>query len=256
MISYTKRCVNFISLFFTIIIFLFLIFSRIYLEQKNMKHDFDNNLSKVYQYDDSYTKNIYFTQISLERIRKAERIQREEINIAKQRYEQSINMSKNILNKTKGTIVTKIEKVEVSAERKNIEKKLSKINIYRTNPWRIKIPKLGLDAPITEGTTSEDLRRTVGHFEGTTKWKGNVALAGHNRGYRCNFFQEIKELKKGDKIIYCTSKGKKEYKVTINKVIKETNWEYVKPSKQNKITLITCEKNRKAYRRCIQAVEI
>ena len=75
---------------------------------------------------------------------------------------------------------------------------LSKINIYRTNKWRIKIPVLGLDAPISQGTSSEELRRTVGHFEETDKWDGNVALAAHNRGYKCNFFQEIRKLKDGD----------------------------------------------------------
>lgn len=133
---------------------------------------------------------------------------------------------------------------------------VSKIDIYSTNPWRIKIPKLRLDAPITEGTSAESLRRTVGHFEETDKWKGNVALAGHNRGYRCNFFQEIKNLEKGDIIIYCTKKGERKYQVVVNTVIKETDWKYIQNTKDNRITLITCEKNKREYRRCIQAVEI
>ena len=85
---------------------------------------------------------------------------------------------------------------------------------------------------------------------------GNVALAGHNRGYRCNFFQEIKNLKNGDIIIYSTEKGQRKYKVTLNKVIKETDWTYIQNTKDNRLTLITCEKNKKEYRRCVQAVEI
>lgn len=131
-----------------------------------------------------------------------------------------------------------------------------KVNIYRSNPWRIKIPKLRLDAPITEGTSAESLRRTVGHFEHSDKWMGNVCLAGHNRGYRCNFFGEIKDLKKGDIIIYCTEQGERIYRVTINTIIKETDWSYLKKTKDNRITLITCEINRREYRRCIQAVEV
>lgn len=146
----------------------------------------------------------------------------------------------------------------VTKENKKTEKitTIDKIDIYSTNPWRIKIPKLRVDAPITEGTSNEALRRTVGHFEQTDKWKGNVCLAGHNRGYRCNFFQEIKKLEKGDIIIYCTKKGERKYKVIVNTVIKETDWSYLKDTKDNRITLITCEENRREYRRCIQAVEV
>lgn len=133
---------------------------------------------------------------------------------------------------------------------------LSKINIYRTNKWRIKIPVLGLDAPISQGTSNEELRRTVGHFEETDKWDGNVALAAHNRGYKCNFFQEIRKLKDGDTIVYSTEKGQRQYKVVLNKVIKETDWTYIQNTKDNRLTLITCEMNKREYRRCVQAVEI
>ena len=133
---------------------------------------------------------------------------------------------------------------------------LSRINIYRTNKWRIKIPVLGLDAPISQGTSSEELRRTVGHFEETDKWDGNVALAAHNRGYKCNFFQEIRKLKDGDTIVYSTDKGQRQYKVVLNKVIKETDWTYIQNTKDNRLTLITCEMNKREYRRCVQAVEI
>lgn len=140
-------------------------------------------------------------------------------------------------------------------DKQEIEK-LTNVDIYSTNPWRIKIPSIRLDAPITEGTSSEALRRTVGHFEQTDKWEGNVCLAGHNRGYRCNFFQDIKELKKGDIILYSTEKGERKYQVVLNTVIKETDWSYIQNTKDNRITLITCETNRKEYRRCIQAVEV
>ena len=148
-----------------------------------------------------------------------------------------------------------LKQFEEDSKEKEIEK-LTNIDIYSTNPWRIIIPKLRLDAPISEGTTAESMRRTVGHFEETPKWKGNVALAGHNRGYRCNFFQEIKNLQKGDIIIYCTELGQRKYKVVVNTIIKETNWNYIENTKDNRLTLITCETGKRDYRRCIQAVEI
>lgn len=124
------------------------------------------------------------------------------------------------------------------------------------NQWRIQIPKLNLDAHIEEGTNSDVLLRAVGHFEDTSSWNGNVCLAGHNRGYQCNFFQKIKNLKLGDEIIYCTKQGRKVYQVQTNKIILETDWSYLETTKDNRITLITCEENRGEYRRCIQAVQV
>ena len=132
----------------------------------------------------------------------------------------------------------------------NIEQILDK-----ENKWRIKIPKINVDAPIKTGTSQEVLALSVGHFPDTTTWNGNVALAGHNRGYRCNFFQDIKKLKIGDKIIYSTPKGERTYKVILNKIIKQTDWTYVQGTNDNRITLITCVENMHDYRRCVQAVE-
>lgn len=148
------------------------------------------------------------------------------------------------------------EDIQSSSTNASSRGKVGTINIYSTNPWRIKIPKLNVNAPITDGTEAEELRRTVGHFKQTTKWNGNVALAGHNRGYRCNFFQDIRKLQKGDEIIYATEKGERKYKVVVNKLIKETDWNYIKNTKDNRITLITCENNKREYRRCVQALEI
>lgn len=122
------------------------------------------------------------------------------------------------------------------------------------NKWRIQIPIIGLDAHIEEGTTPDILLKSVGHFTESNGWDGNVCLAGHNRGYQCNFFQKIKQLKQGDEIIYCTKQGKRIYQVQTNRVILETDWSYIQSTKDNRITLITCEENRGEYRRCIQAM--
>lgn len=130
------------------------------------------------------------------------------------------------------------------------------IKTYEKSDWRIQIPRLNLDVHILEGTDSNVLLKAVGHFENMAKWNGNVGLAAHNRGYHCNFFKNIKNLKQGDEIIYSTNQGKRVYKVIVNQVIEETDWSYLKETVDNRITLITCEENRRAYRRCIQAVEV
>ena len=139
--------------------------------------------------------------------------------------------------------------IESQTQRQIVQANLS-------NQWRLQIPKLNLNAHIEEGTTGDFLLRAVGHFEDTNQWNGNVCLAGHNRGYQCNFFQKIKTLNLGDEIIYCTKQGKKVYQVQTNKIVLETDWSYLKDTKDNRITLITCEENRGEYRRCIQAVQV
>lgn len=129
-------------------------------------------------------------------------------------------------------------------------------NQYKENKWRILISKINLDAPIIEGTSKEVLRRGVGHFETTSKWDGNVVLAAHNRGYKYNFFKEIKNLEEGDIIVYKTESNSRNYKVIENKKIKETDFSCLENTNENILTLITCLENMPEYRTCIQAVEI
>lgn len=130
------------------------------------------------------------------------------------------------------------------------------LNQYKQYNWRIIISKINLDASILEGTNKEVLRRGVGHFETTSKWDGNVCLAAHNRGYKYNYFQELKSLKMGDIIIYQTEKGKRTYSVEVKEKIKETDWSKIKETKENYLTLLTCVENMPEYRLCIQAKEI
>jgi len=122
--------------------------------------------------------------------------------------------------------------------------------------WGISIPKINLIAPIEEGTTSQIMNRSVGHFVDTSISNGNVALAAHNRGYPKNYFENIKLLRKGDYILYKLDDISKIYIVDIVTVIKDTDWRYLENTEDNRITLITCIENEPEYRRCIQGKEI
>lgn len=123
------------------------------------------------------------------------------------------------------------------------------------NTWCLEIPKINLKANISEGTTKEVMEDYIGHFEETTKENGNVGLAAHNRGYKNNYFQKIKELKEGDSIFYTYKGETKEYLVTKHVIIKDTDWTYLEDTDKNTITLITCVENEPEYRRCIQGEE-
>ena len=74
-------------------------------------------------------------------------------------------------------------------------------------------------------------------------------------GYPINYFEKIKDLSIGDEIIYTTPYGEKTYEVIKYEVIKETDWSNLQKTHDNRITLITCVKNRPKNRLCIQAIE-
>ncbi len=128
-------------------------------------------------------------------------------------------------------------------------------NNLEESKWFIEIPKISLKAEIAEGTTKETLNQYVGHFEKTQTECGNIGLAAHNRGYKVNYFQNIKQLQKGDEIRYVHDKFEKIYEVEKCRIIKDTDWKYLEDTEDNRLTLITCVENQPEYRRCIQAIE-
>ena len=147
--------------------------------------------------------------------------------------------------------ITIPDKVEV-----NLEKSNSINNLKKSDEWKLEIPKISLCAKISEGTTSKVMDKYIGHFMETSKDNGNVGLAAHNRGYKVNYFANLKKLEKGDLVIY-TYKGKSQkYTVTSKEIIKDTDWSKLENSTVNKLTMITCVENKPEYRLCVQATEI
>ena len=121
--------------------------------------------------------------------------------------------------------------------------------------WQIEIPQIGLEANIAEGTASQTLDYYVGHFEETGTILGNICLAAHNRGYLNNYFEHIKDLKKGD-IAYYTYYGiQKIYKIDQLLIIDDKNWDVLESSTKSELTLITCMEDKPHLRRCLKAVE-
>lgn len=173
------------------------------------------------------------------------------LNQFKENQKKEVNSTFILKTSQINLVANQKEKREDKIERKEIVQ-----NQYKTNTWRILIPKINLDAPILEGASKEILRRGVGHITATSKWDGNVVLVAHNRGYKYNFFQEIKRLEKGDKIQYQNEQRIRTYEVVGKKQIRETDLSCLEDTKENQLTLITCLENLPEYRICIQAEEI
>lgn len=138
----------------------------------------------------------------------------------------------------------------------NTEKTIEEEVENKNDEWYLEIPCINLKANIKEGTTKEIMEDYIGHFEETKKDIGNIGLAAHNRGYKNNYFQNLKELKENDEIYYKDKNKKRKYVVIKNIIIKDTDWTNLEESSDgNIITLITCVENQPEYRRCVQGKE-
>ena len=115
--------------------------------------------------------------------------------------------------------------------------------------------QINLNGTVKEGSTNEILRDYIGHIEETAKYDGNVGLAAHNRGNKYSYFARINELEPGDEIVYTTKYGERKYIVDTKKEILETDWSNLEGTSDNRLTLITCIKNKVNQRLCVQAVQ-
>ena len=119
----------------------------------------------------------------------------------------------------------------------------------------LKIPAIGVNVKVYQGTDSATLAKGAGHFEETSVWDGNVAIAGHNRGSNCVFGQ-IHTLSIGDRINYITKIGTRTYAVTSVSKISETDRSGLAESANNTLTLYTCVRDQSGYRWCVTAAEV
>ena len=117
----------------------------------------------------------------------------------------------------------------------------------------IKIDKIGFSGLVYKGTSLDTLSKGVGHFDSSPYLNGNVCLAAHNTS---KYWSKLYTLKKGDKIIYTSFLGTKEYSVTDMLQISETDWARLSNTTENMLTLLTCVKGKPTQRLCVQALEI
>ena len=157
------------------------------------------------------------------------------------------NYEENITNEIK--INTDEELLNVTYEiDNNSENENNSIGI-------LEIPKINMKGYISEGSSSAVLKNYIGHIEDTDWINGNIGLAAHNRGNKFSYCARINELEKGDEIKLNTNEIEKNYSVILKEVIEETNWDYLKSTKDNRVTLITCIKDKPNLRLCVQAIE-
>jgi sortase A len=102
----------------------------------------------------------------------------------------------------------------------------------------IRIRRLGLEAPVLEGTNDLTLDRGVGHITGTalSGEGGNIGLAGHRDG----FFRVLKDVTPGDEIELLTTGMKETYYVDEIVVVSPKDVSVLGSTSSRSLTLVTC----------------
>ena len=152
--------------------------------------------------------------------------------------------------------LVEMEEVKTDENFINIKYEEEKVEIEDENIiGLLTIEKIDLKAPVREGSTQEILKEYIGQIPETSKYDGNIGLAAHNRGNEYSYFARINELEKGDEIQYKTEFYERTYVVDKKIVIYDSDWSYLQPTKDNRITMITCIKDKPNQRLCVQAIE-
>jgi sortase A len=105
----------------------------------------------------------------------------------------------------------------------------------------IRIPVIGLNQVVVEGTNTPDLRKGPGHYTGTPLpgQNGNAAVAGHRTTYGHPFYN-LDSVKVGDPIVLTTLQGIFVYDATKSFVVSPSDTTVVDNVIADQLTLTTC----------------
>jgi LPXTG-site transpeptidase (sortase) family protein len=103
---------------------------------------------------------------------------------------------------------------------------------------RIEIPRLDLTAAVLEGVDAATLRTAVGHVPGTAMPgdSGRIALAAH----RDTFFRGLRDIQPSDTVRLINRTGTYEFRVVGTEVVPPNKVEVIAPTRESRLTLITC----------------
>lgn len=102
----------------------------------------------------------------------------------------------------------------------------------------LEIPRIGLRAPVFDGTDDLTLNRGLGRITGTARLsqEGNLGIAGHRDG----FFRGLKDVALGDSIQLESTEGKQTYRVDQIRIVKPDDIQVLKARAAPSLTLVTC----------------
>lgn len=106
---------------------------------------------------------------------------------------------------------------------------------------RIRIPAIGVDAPVVEGDDWESLRKGAGHHVGSANpgERGNCVISAHNDIYG-EIFRDLPELSIGDEILVETFTKTYRYVVEQTRIVEPTETSVMATTSSPVLTLISC----------------
>lgn len=106
---------------------------------------------------------------------------------------------------------------------------------------RVRIPSIGVDAPVVEGDDWESLKRGAGHHIGSANpgERGNCIISAHNDIYG-EIFRDLPEVALGDIVEVHTAGQVYRYVVTQKRIIEPTDVSVMYPTSSPVLTLISC----------------
>jgi sortase A len=129
------------------------------------------------------------------------------------------------------------EKRRLAADAKRYRKSLG-----RGDPvGRLRVPRLGLDMIVVNGTDHDSLTRGPGRYLGSfLPGEGKlVYIAGHRTTYSAPF-SRIDSLRKGDRVTMELPYGTFEYRVTGHRIVAATQLDVLKPGTWERVALQAC----------------
>jgi len=102
----------------------------------------------------------------------------------------------------------------------------------------LRVPRLGIEVPVLEGTSDLTLNRGVGHIAGTALpgQPGNIAITGHRDG----FFRPLKDAREGDIIEVQRKSQTDRYIVRKIKIVFPSDTSVLNNTTDSTLTLVTC----------------
>jgi sortase A len=106
---------------------------------------------------------------------------------------------------------------------------------------RIRIPAIGVDAPVVEGDDWEMLKRGAGHHVGSANpgERGNCVISAHNDIFG-EIFRDLPDLSLGDEVFVHTASRSYRYVVSQKRVIEPTEVSVLEPTSSPVLTLVSC----------------
>jgi sortase A len=106
---------------------------------------------------------------------------------------------------------------------------------------RLRIPAIGLDTVVVEGTDAGELRTGPGHYADTPLpgQRGTVAIAGHRTTYGAPF-RDVDDLERGDAIELRMPYGRFAYRVERTRIVAPTQVDVVGRVAYDRLVLTAC----------------